>query len=63
MANQSDVPSMMPWWSWPLSVLSVMIPHWIIMRLEVNLFLHVNWQYQFGSFDNAAQNVFCDIFW
>lgn len=35
MANQSNVPSMMPWWSWPLSVLSVTIPRWIIMRLVV----------------------------
>lgn len=40
-ANQSNVPSMMLWWSWPLSVLSVMIPHWTIMRLVVN-HLHVN---------------------
>lgn len=42
MVNQSDVPSMMHWWSWPLSALSVMIPLWIIMRLVFSL--HVNWE-------------------
>lgn len=37
-ANQSNVPSMTPWWSWPLSVLCVMIPRWTIMRFAFNLF-------------------------
>lgn len=34
-AKPSDVLSMMPWWSWPLSALSAMIPHWTIMRLAL----------------------------
>lgn len=37
-ANQSNVPSLKLWWSWPPSVLFVMILHWTTMRLVVNHF-------------------------
>lgn len=39
MEKQSNVPSMMRWWSWPLSVLSVMIPRWTSMRFAVLMVL------------------------